>query len=96
VPTTDVLESTAELRAKGAVCVGFALETEDGIARARAKLERKQLDLIVLNMAREPGSGFETPTNRVSLVTRDGIDELPQLSKREVAERLLDAIETLL
>jgi len=95
-PTTDVLLSTMDRRPSGSVIVGFALETQDGIARARQKLERKQLDLIVLNLAREPGSGFETSSNRVSLITRDEVQELPTLPKTEVAERLLDRIETLL
>jgi len=95
-PTTDVLLSTLDRRSEGSVIVGFALESEDGVARARAKLERKQLDLIVLNMAREQGSGFEASSNRVSLITRDGEQDLPRMPKPEVAERLLDRIETLL
>ncbi len=47
--------------------MGFALEAGEGVPRARQKLERKQLDLIVLNRADEPGSGFEQETNRVAL-----------------------------
>ncbi|MFC1639759.1 bifunctional phosphopantothenoylcysteine decarboxylase/phosphopantothenate--cysteine ligase CoaBC [Gemmatimonadota bacterium] len=95
-PTTDVLMSTLDRRPPGSVIVGFALESEDGLARARAKLERKQLDLIVLNMAREPGAGFETPSNRVSFISKDEVQELPLMPKLDVAERLLDRIETLL
>jgi phosphopantothenoylcysteine decarboxylase/phosphopantothenate--cysteine ligase len=95
-PTTDVLIATAARRREGAVIVGFALESEDGVALAREKLVRKRLDLIVLNMAREPGSGFETSSNRVSLITKDGVQELPQLPKLEVAEQLLDRVEKLL
>lgn len=95
-PTTDVLLSTSDRRSEGAVIVGFALESHDGVPHAREKLERKQLDLIVLNMACEPGSGFESSSNRVSLITRDDIEELPRMSKSKVAERLLDRIETLL
>ncbi len=95
-PTTDVLLSTRDRRPQGSVIVGFALESEDGAARAREKLDRKQLDLIVLNMAREPDSGFETTTNRVSLITTDKVLELPLLPKLEVAERLLDRVEELL
>ena len=95
-PTTDVLLSTSDRRSEGAVIVGFALESHEGVPHAREKLERKQLDLIVLNMACEPGSGFESSSNRVSLITRDDIEELPRMSKSKVAERLLDRIETLL
>ena len=92
----DVLLSTVDRRSPGSVIVGFALESEDGVARAREKLERKQLDLIVLNMAREPDSGFETTSNRVSLITPKNVLELPLLPKLEVAERLLDRVEALL
>jgi len=95
-PTVDVLLSTVDRRSPGSVIVGFALESEDGVARAREKLERKQLDLIVLNMAREPDSGFETTSNRVSLITPKNVLELPLLPKLEVAERLLDRVEALL
>jgi len=95
-PTRDVLTATADKRRKGTVAVGFALESEDGVNRAKTKLVQKQLDLIVLNMAREPGSGFETATNRVTLISKDDVRELPQLPKREVAEFLLDRVEALL
>jgi phosphopantothenoylcysteine decarboxylase/phosphopantothenate--cysteine ligase len=95
-PTQDILTATASKRREGAVVVGFALESEDGVNRAKAKLERKQLDLVVLNMAREPGSGFETDTNRVTLISKEHVQELPQLPKREVAEFLLDRVEALL
>lgn len=95
-PTTDVLLSTLDQRPTGSVIVGFALESHDGVASARRKLERKQLDLIVLNLAREPGSGFESPSNRVSIITRDDVQELPRMPKSEVAGRLLDRIETML
>ncbi len=92
-PTPDVLESTAPARRNGIVTVGFALETDEGLERARAKLDRKRLDLIVLNRANEIGSGFETETNRVTLISADGTRELDLLPKREVAERVLDAVE---
>jgi phosphopantothenoylcysteine decarboxylase/phosphopantothenate--cysteine ligase len=72
--------------------VGFAAET-GSLARAAEKLARKRVDLIVANDVAEEGSGFGTPTNRVTLVAVDGTeDALPLLSKREVAERILDRI----
>ncbi len=96
IPTPDVLESTTGDRRQGAIVVGFALEQEKGLARAQEKLERKRLDLVVLNHVSEPGSGFEVETNRVTFVTRDGQHQLELLPKRVVAERLLDAVEALL
>lgn len=95
-PTVDVLLDTVSQRKPDAVVVGFALESQDGVNRAREKLIRKQLDLIVLNMAGEEGSGFETKSNRVSVVTRETVEDLPLLAKNEVAERLLDRVEELL
>jgi phosphopantothenoylcysteine decarboxylase/phosphopantothenate--cysteine ligase len=93
-PTPDVLASTVGHRKPGAVIVGFALETGNAISRAREKLSRKQLDLIVVNDALEPGAGFEVATNRVTLLGRDGsVAELPLASKHEVAHAILDAVE---
>jgi phosphopantothenoylcysteine decarboxylase/phosphopantothenate--cysteine ligase len=93
-PTDDILGATRELRKPGSVTVGFALETGDALAKGRAKLERKDLDLIVVNDALEPGAGFEVDTNRVALLTREGTAQiLPLQSKREVAEAILDAVE---
>jgi phosphopantothenoylcysteine decarboxylase/phosphopantothenate--cysteine ligase len=72
--------------------VGFAAET-GSLARAADKLARKRVDLIVANDVAEEGSGFGTPTNRVSLVAADGTEvALPLLPKREVAERILDRV----
>jgi phosphopantothenoylcysteine decarboxylase / phosphopantothenate---cysteine ligase len=93
-PTEDILSGTRELRKPGSVIVGFALETGDALAKGRAKLERKDLDFIVVNDALEPGAGFEHDTNRVAVIGRDGTPQiLPLQSKREVAEAILDAVE---
>lgn len=93
-PTSDVLDATREMRKAGSVIVGFALETGDALAKGLAKLERKGLDLIVVNDALEPGAGFEKDTNRVALLGRDGSRQiLPLQSKREVAEAILDRVE---
>ncbi len=93
-PTDDILTGTLEARRPGSVTVGFALETGDALAKGRAKLERKALDLIVVNDALEPGAGFEVDTNRVALLGRNGQARiLPLQSKREVAEAILDAVE---
>jgi phosphopantothenoylcysteine decarboxylase/phosphopantothenate--cysteine ligase len=93
-PTDDILSATRAERRAGSVTVGFALETGDALAKGRAKLERKDLDLIVVNDALEPGAGFEVDTNRVALIGREGSARiLPLQSKREVAEAILDAVE---
>jgi len=93
-PTDDILSTTEERRKPGSVIVGFALETGDALDKARVKLERKHLDLIVVNDALEPGAGFEHDTNRVALLDREGnVQILPLKSKREVAEAILDAVE---
>jgi phosphopantothenoylcysteine decarboxylase / phosphopantothenate---cysteine ligase len=93
-PTADVLNATRGVRKSGSVIVGFALETGDALAKGLAKLERKDLDLIVVNDALEPGAGFEKDTNRVALLGRDGTRKiLPLQSKREVAEAILDLVE---
>ena len=94
-PTADILSGTAALRRPGSVVVGFALETGDALAKGKAKLERKALDLIVINDALEPGAGFEVDTNRVAILDREGTSMiLPLQSKRDVAERILDAVES--
>lgn len=96
-PAPDVLRDTRDARPAGLVTVGFALETHDAVANARAKLESKALDLIVLNDATAPGAGFEVETNRVVILERDGTSEaLPLMSKHDVAEALLDRVSTLL
>jgi phosphopantothenoylcysteine decarboxylase / phosphopantothenate---cysteine ligase len=93
-PTGDVLDATRGLRKAGSVMVGFALETGDALAKGLSKLERKGLDLIVVNDALEPGAGFEKDTNRVALLGRDGTRQiLPLQSKREVAEAIMDRVE---
>ena len=92
--TADILSSTREIRPPGCLVVGFALETENPLEQGREKLERKGLDLIVVNDAREPGAGFEVETNRVTILDGAGSRiDLPLLSKEEVAERILDLVE---
>ncbi|HET6798348.1 MAG TPA: bifunctional phosphopantothenoylcysteine decarboxylase/phosphopantothenate--cysteine ligase CoaBC [Gemmatimonadales bacterium] len=93
-PTTDVLDATRGSRKTGSIIVGFALETGDALAKGMAKLERKDLDLIVVNDALEPGAGFEKDTNRVAMLGRDGTRKiLPLQTKREVADAILDIVE---
>lgn len=95
-PTEDILASTVRRRAKGALAVGFALESGAGMDSAREKLRRKKLDLMVLNSATDPEGGFESETNRATLVTERDAEELGVLPKREVAERILDRVEAMM
>jgi phosphopantothenoylcysteine decarboxylase/phosphopantothenate--cysteine ligase len=91
--TADVLASTRGLRPPHCVVVGFALETENAVGNGRRKLEAKGLDLLVVNDAREPGAGFEVPTNRVTFLQPGRDDEaLPLLPKFEVADQILDRV----
>lgn len=96
-PTRDILAETRSLRPRGAVIVGFALETGDAVAKGRVKLDRKDLDLIVINDALEPGAGFEVETNAVTILGRDATRvDVPLADKAEVAEAILDAVEGVL
>lgn len=93
-PTDDILTGTRSQRKPGAVIVGFALETGDALAKGRAKLSAKALDLIVVNDALEPGAGFEVETNRVVILGSDGSTQpLALASKRDIADGILDAVE---
>lgn len=93
--TPDILGSTKDARKPGSFIVGFALETGNAMARGQEKLEKKGLDLIVVNDATEPGAGFEVDTNRVTLIARGARpQELPLMSKEKVADAILDQIES--
>jgi len=73
--------------------VGFAAESENIVENAKKKLQNKQLDLIVANDITDPSSGFGTDTNKVTIIGRDGnVEALPLLTKREVADRILDRV----
>lgn len=89
VPTVDILSEVPDDLIK----VGFAAESEDLITNARNKLERKRLDMIVANDITAADSGFDVDTNRVTLLDKTGkVEELPLMSKREVAEAILDRL----
>jgi phosphopantothenoylcysteine decarboxylase/phosphopantothenate--cysteine ligase len=91
-PTPDILRECA-LTKGSRVHVGFAAETHDLIENARAKLEAKNLDLVVANDISQNGAGFGTTTNRATLLWRDGrIEALPLMSKRELAEQIVSAV----
>lgn len=93
VANPDVAAGSARATWSGAVRVGFALETEDLIENAARKREKKGFDWIVANPANEPGAGFGVDTNRVTLVGKEGAEELPLQRKHEVAEIILDRVQ---
>ncbi|HEY2392904.1 MAG TPA: bifunctional phosphopantothenoylcysteine decarboxylase/phosphopantothenate--cysteine ligase CoaBC [Candidatus Angelobacter sp.] len=90
-PTADIL---AEIGAKkgSRLVIGFAAETNDVLANARKKLESKLLDAIVVNDVSQPGIGFDSERNAVTILTQDGNEAVPETSKWEVAHRVLDAV----
>ena len=92
-PTPDILAGLGARKRPGQLLVGFAMETTDGLASARQKLESKNLDYVVLNNVTEDGAGFGLETNRVTILGHKGsVDQLPLMPKRAVAEALLERI----
>ena len=96
-PTTDILQSLAERRANGQVLVGFAAESgAEGVARARAKLARKRVDLVVYNDVSRSDIGFDADENEVVLVTASGEQRIAKASKDRIAAAIVDTAEELL
>ena len=91
--TTDILAYLGEHRKPGQFICGFSMETENLVENSKKKLQKKNADLIVANNLRDEGAGFGTDTNVVTLVMEEGIVELPCMSKEQVAEAVLDAIQ---
>jgi len=90
-PTTDILAEIGV--SKGSrIVIGFAAETNDVLANARKKLESKSLDAIVLNDVGQPGIGFDSERNAVTILSHAGAETVPETSKWEVAHRVLDAV----
>jgi phosphopantothenoylcysteine decarboxylase/phosphopantothenate--cysteine ligase len=95
-PTPDILQELGA-RKNGKLLVGFAAETEDLANNARAKLKAKNLDLIVVNPVGGPDSGFQSDTNRASIIDASGtVQEIPLMSKAQMAEAILDRVAALL
>ena len=94
-PTTDILKVLGTKKSKGQILVGFALETENELANAQKKLRSKNLDLIVLNSLRDEGAGFNTDTNKITIIDADNeVTGFDLKSKSEVASDILDKIES--
>lgn len=90
--TTDILKTLGEQKKEGQFLCGFSMETENMLENSKAKLEKKNLDMIVANNLKVQGAGFGTDTNVVTLITKDTIKELELMSKDQVADAILTAI----
>ena len=92
VENPDIAKALGEMKKPGQVLVAFAAETGEGTQNAREKRVKKNADLIVYNDVTQPGAGFDVATNIVTLIDDAGEAALPLLSKREVADRILDRV----
>ena len=90
--TKDILKWLGEHKKDGQLICGFSMETENIMENSKAKLQKKNADMIAANSLREKGSGFGTETNHITLIKKDGVIDLPMLSKEEAADRLLDVL----
>ena len=90
--TRDILGWVAQHRHEGLYVCGFSMETQNMLENSAAKLEKKKLDMVVANNLKVAGAGFGVDTNVVTLITKNGAQELPLMSKNEVAGQLLSAI----
>lgn len=92
VPNPDIAAALGERKRAGQTLVGFAAETNDVVANAQGKLRRKSLDLIVANDVTRVGAGFDVDTNIITLIDAGSTRELPLMTKREAADRILDRV----
>ena len=95
VPNPDIAAALGARKHPGQTLVGFAAETNNVIENAQGKLKRKSLDLIVANDVTRAGAGFDVDTNIVTLIDGEGMNELPMMTKREVADGILDRVAEL-
>jgi phosphopantothenoylcysteine decarboxylase/phosphopantothenate--cysteine ligase len=96
-PTTDIAATLGAQKKPRQLFIGFALETHDGLEHAKEKLDRKNLDLIVLNSLEDQGAGFGTETNRVTMIDKKGRVEAFDLKKKhEVARDIVEKTINLL
>jgi phosphopantothenoylcysteine decarboxylase/phosphopantothenate--cysteine ligase len=90
-PTMDILKEIS-LRKQSQIVVGFAAETQNVLENARQKLGDKQLDAIVVNDVSREGIGFDSDRNQVTIITGDEVVDVPETTKWEVAQRVLDQV----
>ena len=92
-PTVDIAESLGKIKKPHQILAGFALETNNELEHAFAKLKRKNLDIIVLNSLKDEGAGFEYDTNKITIIDKyNNIDKFELKSKENVARDILDKI----
>ena len=90
--TPDILADVAKHRSNGLLVIGFAAETNDVVDYARSKMEKKGLDMVVANDITKEGAGFNTDTNIATIISKDSQIDLPLMTKRELADKILDEI----
>ena len=93
--TKDILKYLGEHKRPGQILCGFSMETHDVLANSRKKLEAKNCDVICANSLRTAGAGFGTDTNVITVITRQGEEELELMSKDQAAHRVLDVMREL-
>lgn len=96
-PTLDIAESLGRMKRPGQIVAGFALETHNEMANASKKLERKHLDLIIMNSMQDKGAGFGYKTNRITIIdSYNNIDKFELKTKEEAARDILDKIVSMI
>ncbi len=90
--TPDILSNVSHNRHDGLLVVGFAAETNDVVPYARAKMQKKNLDLVIANDITKKGAGFNSDTNIATIISRESETELPLMSKRDLADKILDEV----
>ena len=93
--TTDILAWLGQNRRDGQVICGFSMETRDMVENSRAKLLKKNVDMICANNLKQEGAGFGVDTNIITLITKDDVQELPLQSKQQAAHAIIDHAITL-
>jgi phosphopantothenoylcysteine decarboxylase/phosphopantothenate--cysteine ligase len=95
-PTKDIAKALGQMKKQGQVMVGFALETNDEENHAKEKLQKKNLDFIVLNSLQDEGAGFQHNTNKVTLIDKDNETSFPLKSKKEVAKDIVNKLVSII
>lgn len=96
VPTEDIAAALGKIKKENQCLVGFALETNNELANARHKLEKKNFDFIVLNSLQDAGAGFQCDTNKITIVDKEKATPYPLKTKTEVADDIIDRLANLL
>jgi phosphopantothenoylcysteine decarboxylase/phosphopantothenate--cysteine ligase len=91
-PTADILAEIGRTKGENQILVGFAAETENVLENARKKLKEKRCDIVVVNDVSRAGIGFDSERNSVTIISDDDLLEVPEMSKWEVAHRVLDSV----